>query len=407
MKIIQRLFAVLLCIVIGFSLCPSVLAENNTAKINVSSVDAMPGDVVSINISIDNNPGIMAMAFCVTYDNTALEYVQHEAGIFSSFTYKDHIDKGHISFVNVGNKDNTSNGCFLSVSFKVKENAKPGKHVIALANSNRDKYGTKLHNSFSNSKQDFVVPAVTSGSINVAETCENAGHNYGDWEIVRESNCTDDGLKRHVCSRCNIIEEVIISAAHDFETEWTIDKAATPEEDGIMSRHCTACDAKTDEFTFSYEEIGGEETPDDTSSDNSSSQESEPESSETESNSSATSSDDIITDKPNIDNVVGEKVPQQEAEKFEEYQPPKQEENTSSENTSSEVASNETSSLESTPSSSDTTLGSSDSNTIKQEKKPSFFATPKGIIMVIAGSLLSIGIIALGVIMIMRKQKEQ
>lgn len=410
MKITKKIIAMLLCTVVCFSMSIISYATNDTAKITVSTADAMPGDTVTINISIDQNPGIMAMAFCITYDNTSLVYKNYSKGYLSSYTIKDHSDKGHVSFVNVENKDNASNGTIISLTFDVKENAKPGKSVITLANSNRDKHGAKLHNSFSNSKQEFIVPVVTSGGVTIAETCENAGHKYSEWEIIRENTCTDDGLKSHICSRCNNFEEVVIPAAHSFEAEWTIDKAATPEEDGIMSRHCTACDAKTDEFTFKYEEIGGDDTPDDSSSTDSSStenssQESETPSSDTENTSSNISSDESNVDKPNIDNVVGEKVPQQEAEKFEEYVPPKQEEN-SSEETTNDVISSETTSTESNTPSSDTTVGTTQNNSSKTDEEPSFFATPIGIAVMVVLILISVAVIALGIIIIMRKQKS-
>lgn len=405
MKITKRIFTILLCVVICFSMCIISYAANDTAKITVSSADAYPGDTVTIDITIENNPGIMGMAFCVTYNNEAVEYVSHQGGYISSFTYKNHSDKGHISFTNVENKDKTDNGKLLSVTFKVKESAKPGAHTVTLANSNREKYGTKLHNSFSNSKQEFVVPVVKSGAINVAETCGNAGHKWGEWNIISENTCNDDGLKNHVCLRCDYTEEVKIPAAHSFEAEWTVDKAATPEEDGIMSRHCTACDAKTDKFTFSYEEIGGdeEETPDDNSSNESSSQESKTPSSDTEDTSSSVSSDDATTNKPNIDNVVGEKVPQQEAEKFEEYKPPKTEDETSSESVSSNVTSSEVTSSTNTPDDSTTTgtVGNTDG-----QENPTFFDTPTGIAMIVLSIVLSVGIIVLGVILIIRKQKS-
>lgn len=410
MKTIQRVFAVLLCIVIGFSLCPSVFATNNTAKINVSSVDAMPGDTVTISVNISENPGIMSMAFSITYDNTVLVYKSYSKGYLSSYTVLDHPDKGHVSFVNVETKDVATNGTIISLLFEVKKDAKPGKSVVSLASHNRATQGTKLDKSFSNSKQEFVLPAVTSGGVNVAETCENAGHSYSEWEIIRENSCTDSGLKSRVCSRCNYTQEKEIPAAHKFESDWTIDKAATPEEDGIMSRHCTECDAKTDEFTFKYEEIGETETPDDTTSDENSSTDSEvsdtTDSEMTDSGTSDTSSNDTAaTEKPNINNVVGEKVPQQEAEKFEEYQPPKPEEETPEED---DVVEDEiTSSDDSTDSSNVTTGVVTDKITGNPNEETSFFSTTGGIVMLIILIVLSVGILALGVMVIIRKQKEQ
>lgn len=421
MKISKRVFALLLCVIICFSVSFSSLAANDTATIKVSSTEALPGDTVTINVEISNNPGIMAMAFCITYDSNALAFKNYSKGYLSSYTVKDHSDKGHVSFVNVENKDISTDGTIISLLFEVKEDAKPGKHTIALANSNREKHGTKLHNSFSNSKQQFVVPFVTSGGVTVGETCKNAGHKYSEWNIVYPATCTSSGLRNRLCERCSTFDEETIPAAHDFESDWTVDKAATPEEDGIMSRHCTKCDMVTDKIIFSYEEIGGD---DDTSSDDvlddnsgdsdSSSQITSNESDTAESSSSSDVSDNDTSNtpsetapnkKPIINNVVGEKVPLAEAEKLENYQqiikPDTNNSDADNSSTDNDIPSNVT------PDSSDVTTDViPDNNTSVKDKEPSFFATTGGIITIILCSALSIGILVLGVLLILRNKNS-
>ncbi len=415
MKTLIKLLSLSLCVIICLSFITTVSATTETPKITITSTDAMPGDSVTINIDITNNPGIMAMAFCITYDKDALVYKNYSKGYLSSYTVKDHSDKGHVSFVNVENKNITSDGTIISILFEVKKESKPGKHVITLANSNREKHGTKLHNSFSNSKQEFVLPFVTSGGVTVQETCENSGHKFDEWNIIREASCTISGLKEHTCLRCNTTQEEIIPITHDFEADWTVDKAATPEEDGLMSRHCTKCDAVTDEIKFKYEEIveddtPNDETPDDTSSDENTSQESNLTSSEPESRPSDTSSETTTTPKPNINNVVGEKVPLQEAEKFEDYQQtikPSLDNNNSSTNTSSMNTSSSESSSKVESNSSNTTIGAINSDsTDTPDEETSFFSTTGGIITIILCALLSIGIIVLAIMLLLRNKKS-
>ncbi len=416
MKVIKILFSLLICTIFVFSFCLSAFAATDTAKITVSSADAMPGDSITINVDISNNPGIMAMAFCITYDNDSLVYKNFSKGYLTSYTVKDHSDKGYVSFVNVENKDNSTDGTIISILFEVKEDAAPGKHTITLANSNIDRHGKKLHNSFSNSKQQFVVPIVTSGGVTVAETCENAGHDYTEWNVVYPATCTTTGLKNRLCERCSTFEEETIPASHDFEAEWTVDKAATPEEDGIMSRHCTKCDAVTDKITFSYEEISGdddssnEEESDNTPSDDDSSSEiTSNESNLTGSDTSSITVDNTSSDtsnqaapnkKPNINNIVGEKVPIEEAEKFEDY------EQIIKPDTENSIPENNTSS-DTTPNSSDVTTGViQNNNTTTQNKEPSFLSTTGGIITTILCVILSVGIVVLGVLLILRNKKS-
>ncbi len=257
MRIFKRLLTVLLCAIISCSFFATVSAAT-TPTITVSSVEAVPGKTVKIDIEIAGNPGIMAMAFCITYDSEMLVYKGFERGYISSCTTQNHADKGHVSFVNVENKDVSTNGKIISLSFDIKSDAKPGEYAITLANSNREKYGTKLHNSFSNSKQDFVVPRVVSGGVTVLESCEEIGHQYSEWNTTKDANCNEIGLKERVCIRCEAVEEDIIPITHDFESEWSVDKDATSEEDGVMSRHCTKCNEVTDVKTFKLGDIDGD-----------------------------------------------------------------------------------------------------------------------------------------------------
>lgn len=397
---LKKLITILLSVAICISLCITVSAEGSgTPTIKLSNVSAMPGDSVTINIDISNNPGIMAIAFCVTYDKDAFEFEKETfdsnkstSGYITSPTYTDHSDKGHISFSYVGTSDKATNGTMLAIPFKIKNTAKAGKHTIAIANSNREKYGYKLHNSFSNSKQQAIVPTVIAGSITVGETCENSGHKYGDYTIIKSADCTNTGLKNHVCERCQFSEDVIIPITHDFESDWTIDKQATPQEDGIMSRHCTKCQEVTDTITFSYKEItGGDESSDQTASNNSSSD-----------TSSVTSNTEQTT--PNIENVVGEKVPVQEVEKFEDYQ---QNIKPNLDNSSQNEESTQESSSQTTSDDSTLTTGTVSNDTNSSDDESSASKGASNIIILIISLLLSIGILALGIILIIRNKKSK
>ncbi|MBR4116714.1 MAG: hypothetical protein IKK65_01355 [Clostridia bacterium] len=421
MKFIKNAVIITVCLAL---ITLNVFAANATSApiITLSNKTALPGEEVTIDISISNNPGIMAMAFCITYDSNSLEYTGYQKGYLSKYTLKDHPDKGHVIFVNDESSDKTNDGIMLSVKFKIKNDATPQKHIISIANLDRKKYGNNLYKSFSNSNLKSIEPIVRLGSITVAETCENSGHQYGDWNIIKSANCNETGLKTHTCVRCEYSEEATIPITHDFEAEWTVDKAATPDTDGEMSRHCKNCDATTDKIIFSYEEIGGDETPDDTtssdtssdstgsentsdiSSDNSTSNEANSSTTETTAPSQDSNSSSTNNKKPSINNVVGEKVPQQEAEKLENYpQNDKPEENKPDQN-------NSNTSSENTPSqevvSKDETPNSNNSVELPQDDDDSFFTTPTGIVMIIICSALSFGVLALGVILIIKNRKK-
>ena len=79
-------------------------------------------------------------------------------------------------------------------------------------------------------------------------------HCKGDAVEVKDATCTEDGYKEvGTCEVCGAHysykddENVIPALGHDYEAEFTVDKAATCTEAGVKSKHCTRCDAKTDE----------------------------------------------------------------------------------------------------------------------------------------------------------------
>lgn len=429
MKKIKNIFIFIFSLILIMACCVTVNAAN-TPKISLSNVTAASGETVKIDINITDNPGIMAMTFSITYDSNNFEHISDTNGfISSSYTIKNHPDKGHLIFVNVESKDIATNGVILSLEFKVKDNAAPGKHTITLANQDREKYGKNLHNSFCNSALDYIIPVVSAGSITVPETCENSGHKYGAWNIIADADCTNTGLKKHICQRCNFSEEAIIPITHDFEDEWTVDKVATPQEDGIMSRHCKKCTAVTDVITFTYKEVEDSQNPEDTPSDENSSDDEE------SSNEQGASSDDTLsegasssqdssdvsdtttstTSKPSssqnktpINNTIGSKNPLSSVENIKDYQ-----ENIKP-NTNDSSNQNITNNIkpESTPSESDddVTIGTTSSITSQQSDDDNVVSddvSATDIITYIICAVLSIGIIVLAIILIIRRQKSE
>jgi len=427
MKITKRIVATFVCLILVI-VCSFTVAAADTPRISLSNVRALPGESVTINISISNNPGIMAMSFCITYNNEAFEYTGYSKGYLSRYTINDLSDKGEIYFVNDEASDKLDNGIMLSVKFRVKDNAAPGKHTITLANRNREKYGNRLHNSFSNSNLKYIVPSVTAGSITVGATCENSGHKYGDWTVITPADCVSTGTKEHKCLRCDYTETADIPITHDFEAEWTVDKAATPTEDGTMSRHCKNCDAVTDKITFTYQEVEDSDDPDDnTSSDNSVSSDSassnagsnESDSSSNVSSSGGNSSENKVSSENNsssesissnktpIDNTVGAKNPLSAVENIKDYQEnikPNTENNYTSSNTenSSEQSSNPN--ISDTQSITASTDADKDTTT---DNTQSFSSTPMGIATIIICALLDVGIVLLCIILIIRRKRAE
>lgn len=308
MKLLKNIISAVFCLVLCMNFCPKTYAEQATATIKISHVTALPNESATVDIKISNNPGIMTMAFSIVYDNSVLEYETYSKGYLGRYQLADHSDLGYISFLSDESDDICEDGVILSVKFKVKSNAKPGRYAIRLENSNRAEFGESLKNSFSTSKLNHIVPNVINGSVTVGETCENAGHKYGEWKITEKADCKNTGKKQHSCLRCGYTETETVPITHDFETDWTVDRAATPETEGIMSRHCKNCDAVTDEIKFTYEEVESSQTPDNSSKN------------EITSDTKSDNSSDTQIKKTPIINIENEKNPLSAVENIKDYQ---------------------------------------------------------------------------------------
>ncbi len=68
-------------------------------------------------------------------------------------------------------------------------------------------------------------------------------HSYGDWAIVKEPTCTEQGKKQKTCSVCQEIKQKAIAAlGHDYEnTDWETVTKPTCTEQGKMQKKCSIC----------------------------------------------------------------------------------------------------------------------------------------------------------------------
>ncbi len=178
----KKLLSIVLCFVLVLSLASFGNVSAATAPtITISNVTARSGDNVSVNVSIADNPGIMAIAFCITYDSDVLDYVGSESGFITDYIIKDHTNEGCLSVVSVSNEDVTSNGTMFTVSFKINDTAALGSYEIGIINANPEKYGDSLHDCLSNSKEQFFAPVVNKGYISVVDVV--AGDVNGDTKV--------------------------------------------------------------------------------------------------------------------------------------------------------------------------------------------------------------------------------
>ena len=104
-------------------------------------------------------------------------------------------------------------------------------------------------------KDEASWSKITFGSSNAPLTeaaihfNSDGEHVYSEeWTIDVAVTCTEDGLKSHHCTSCELKTDitVITATGHSFSDEWVIDASATCTSDGSKSHHCANCGEKTD-----------------------------------------------------------------------------------------------------------------------------------------------------------------
>lgn len=218
---------------------------------------AEPGEEVTIAFSAVGNPGFAALGAKINYDATALELVSIEAGaLCQGGMFSGVAATGKVGYINTANV--TGDGVLFVATFKVKADAAPGTYNVTA---------TLDTASTANMAGQAVTFEITGGEVVVEEpVCE---HVWGEWEVVTEATCEEDGQEQRKCTLCGEVETRVIEATgHEHGEEWAYDednhwhechcgdvadKAAhevvwvivknpTHNEEGLKQEQCEVCD---------------------------------------------------------------------------------------------------------------------------------------------------------------------
>ena len=127
--------------------------------ISVGSVEAMPGETVTVPVSISGNPGINTFSFGFLYDTSRLMLmgVEPSSKLGGQFVYKK-------KAVWLNSSDLKYNGDLLYVTFKVSDSAEYGEYDISV---------TYSPGAISDYNEDDVDFAVVPGKIVIGNNQTN------------------------------------------------------------------------------------------------------------------------------------------------------------------------------------------------------------------------------------------
>ena len=178
----------------------------------VSSANGKAGDTVSVTVSIENNPGLIAAAFTVKYDATKVSLQSVKNGsVLKGLSYKDYplSSQCKITFSDDDTTKNiTANGVLVTITFKLLPIFTSGTAAITVTPDPDNTYNANL---------DEITVKAGSGKITYGSASSTSGDINADGTVDGKDATL---LRRYVAGWSNI---PISSGAADVNDDGTID----------------------------------------------------------------------------------------------------------------------------------------------------------------------------------------
>ncbi|WP_081579843.1 cohesin domain-containing protein [Methanomassiliicoccus luminyensis] len=128
--------------------------------LRASSVSGTVGDTVTVNVSIENNPGILGSVLNVTYDPNVLEVLSAKAGNISSnvLFYANTEEPGKVKMSWLPSEGVYTDGSIMVIEFKIKETT-AGSTSISIKDG-----GT------SDLDKNLISARIVNGTVTIAST---------------------------------------------------------------------------------------------------------------------------------------------------------------------------------------------------------------------------------------------
>ena len=164
----------------------------NKPSIAINDASGAVGDTVTINVSVNNNPGLGGIVINIVYDEAYLEFVSNEIGpvlnVWDQKTINSVQNKGYgeVRIAALSLKNHSDNGILASLSFKIKPGAlienpivisTNGKQALQLVQYDTNNSPATIYSEFS----------VVSGKISV-ENGAALPENYSLINIIQQAD---------------------------------------------------------------------------------------------------------------------------------------------------------------------------------------------------------------------------
>lgn len=205
----------------------------NAPKISVVAQYDEINEKVTATVLLEANSRLGAGDFVLDFDTDVLKLSSYEKGFSPTFFNINDKEsaEGKLKFSIISLEDITDAQTVLTVVFDSSANCAKPRTVIDIT-------GSML--------SDSMTEPIVLNFIG-CDILFPTSHTYGKWVTTKRPNCVDLGEMTKTCSTCgDVVTDVIEAYGHDYSSEWTVDIAPTCTEKGVKSRHCLACDDKTD-----------------------------------------------------------------------------------------------------------------------------------------------------------------
>ena len=126
------------------------------------SVNARPGDTVTVDVRIDNNSGVAGFRFDVEYDESKLELIDAVAGsAFAAASFGPVRSPFNVLWIDAIHPNNTANDVIVTLTFLVKADAALGASEIRVVPYDDDVIDNNL---------ETVLFETVSGAVNVVDS---------------------------------------------------------------------------------------------------------------------------------------------------------------------------------------------------------------------------------------------